>query len=91
MRNKDLEKIITAFEQYEDVEKYACIVSLEEIKDNDFNLNISRYIDKSIEEDLIDISAVISNIKELNSKRKVTKAKLNEYLHELGFGEQHYE
>ena len=91
LRNKDLEKIITAFEQYEDVEKYACIVSLEEIKDNDFNLNISRYIDKSIEEDLIDISAVISNIKELNSKRKVTKAKLNEYLHELGFGEQHYE
>ena len=69
------------------MEKYARVVTLDEIKENDYNLNISRYIDKSVEEELIDIHTVISNIQELESKRSDTKAKLNGYLQELGFGE----
>lgn len=87
LREEDVEKIVSAFEKYEDMEKYARVVTLDEIKENDYNLNISRYIDKSVEEELIDIHTVISNIQELESKRSDTKAKLNGYLQELGFGE----
>lgn len=87
LREEDIEKIVSAFEKYEDMEKYARVVTLDEIKENDYNLNISRYIDKSVEEESIDISAVLSDIQELESKRSDTKAKLNSYLQELGFGE----
>ena len=89
LRNKDLGEIVTAFDQYENIEKYARIVSLEEIKENDYNLSISRYIDKSEEEELINIDFVISDIKELENKRNEIKSKLDSYLRELGFGEQH--
>ena len=91
LRNKDLGKIVTAFDQYENIEKYAGIVSLEEIKENDYNLSISRYIDKSEEEELINIDFVISDIKELENKRNEIKSKLDSYLRELGFGEHHEE
>ena len=91
LRNKDLGEIVTAFDQYENIEKYARIVSLEEIKENDYNLSISRYIDKSEEEELINIDFVISDIKELENKRNEIKSKLDSYLRELGFGEHHEE
>ncbi|QIK52776.1 type I restriction-modification system subunit M (plasmid) [Jeotgalibaca porci] len=87
LREEDVEKILSAFETYEDMEKYARVVTLDEIKENDYNLNISRYIDKSVEEEPIDIHAVLSDIQELESKRSDTKDKLNGYLQELGFGE----
>lgn len=87
LREEDVEKIVSAFETYEDMDKYARIVSLEEIKENEYNLNISRYIDKSVEEEPIDISAVLTDIQELESKRHDMKTKLNGYLKELGFGE----
>lgn len=87
LREEDVEKIVSAFETYEDMEKYARVVSLEEIKKNDYNLNISRYIDKSVDEEQIDINTVLSDIQELESKRRDIKVKLNSYLQELGFGE----
>lgn len=87
LRDEDISKIVAAFNAYEDVEKYARIVSLEEIKNNDFNLNITRYIDKSEEEEQVDLESVIAEISELESKQIEIKEKLNGYLRELGLGE----
>lgn len=87
LREEDVSKIVSAFETYEDIEKYARVVTLEEIKENDYNLNISRYIDKSVEEEVIDLNAVISDIQDLENERQETKNKLKVYLRELGFGE----
>lgn len=87
LREEDVAKIVSAFKKYEDIEKYARVVSLEEIKENDYNLNISRYIDKSIEAEPVDINVVLSEIQELENKRNETKERLNIYLQELGFGE----
>ena len=87
LREEDVEKIVSAFETYGDIEKYARVVTIEEIKANDYNLNISRYIDKSVEEEPIDIQMVLTDIQKLERKRSNTKAKLNGYLQELGFGE----
>ncbi|PFU64051.1 type I restriction-modification system subunit M [Priestia megaterium] len=88
LREKDIEKIISSFDVYEDIEKYARVVSLDEIKLNDYNLNITRYIDKSEEEELINLVAVLKDIKELETQQVTTKAKLSRYLQEIGIGEE---
>lgn len=85
LRKEDIEKIITAFDNFEDVEKYANVIDLETIKENDYNLNISRYVDTTEEEELVDIQKVINEIKELEKEEEKTKEKLNGYLKELGF------
>ncbi len=61
------------------------IVSLEEIKENDYNLNIARYIDTSSEEEIINIENVINKIADIEEKEKEIDTKLNEYLKTLGF------
>lgn len=85
LREEDLIKIVAAFDAYKDVEKYARVVLREEIKANDYNLNISRYVDTSDEEEAVDIAAVIKEIEELKSKESEIEFKLNNYLKELGF------
>lgn len=83
LREEDIEKIVAAFEY---VEKYATVVDIEIIKENDFNLNISRYVDATEEEEQVDIQKVLCKIVELEKKEVKTKEKLNAYLKELGFG-----
>ena len=61
------------------------IVAFEEIKENDYNLNIARYIDKSSEEVIINIENVINKIAYIEEKEKEIDTKLNEYLKTLGF------
>jgi type I restriction enzyme M protein len=87
LRDQDIQKIISTFDAYKDVEKYARVVPLEEIAENDYNLNISRYIDKTEEEELVDLEVVLRNINKLEKQKAVTKMKLNSYLKELGIGE----
>ncbi|OXS74015.1 type I restriction-modification system subunit M [Lysinibacillus sp. KCTC 33748] len=87
LRDQDIEKITATFEAYEDVEKYARVVSLEEIKDNDYNLNITRYVDKSEEEEQVDIKSVLSDIQTIQQSRTVNSEKLNAFLKELGLGD----
>lgn len=85
LREEDIDNIVKAYDGYKDIEKYTAVVSISSIKENDYNLNISRYVDKSEEEVEIDIEAVIEEIKELKEKSDETEKKLNEYLAELGF------
>ena len=87
LRPKDIETIISTFDAYEDVEKYARKVSLDEIAANDYNLNITRYIDKSVEEEQVDIENVLKEIKEIKEAQQQNAIKLNAYLRELGMGE----
>ncbi len=87
LRDEDLAKLVDSFDSYKDVEKYARVVSLEEIRSNDYNLNITRYIDKSEEEEEVNLEEVIKGITGLENNRSETKAKLNGYLRELGLGE----
>jgi type I restriction enzyme M protein len=57
LREKDIHKIVDTFIQQHEVAKYSRLVPLAEIADNDYNLNIPRYIDASAAEDLQDIAA----------------------------------
>lgn len=72
-------------EFYKDVEKFAAVVPVSKIKENDYNLNISRYVDTTEEEEEVDIEGVLQEIRELKAKIAHTEEKLNGYLKELGF------
>ncbi len=85
LRDEDIEKIITTFDNFENVEKYAEVVELDTIKENDYNLNISRYVDTTEEEEPVDIDLVLQDIRELKMKIADNEEKLNGYLEELGF------
>ncbi|WP_270565079.1 type I restriction-modification system subunit M [Clostridium beijerinckii] len=85
LRDEDIEKIIKVFDEYKDVEKYASIVDLKTIEENDYNLNISRYVDTTEEEEEVDIDLVLQDIRELKLKMADSEEKLNGYLEELGF------
>lgn len=85
LRDEDIEKIVKAFDAYEDVEKYAAVVDLKTIEENEYNLNISRYVDTTEEEEEVDIDLVLQEIRELKTNIADTEEKLNEYLQELGF------
>lgn len=85
LRDEDIEKIVKAFDEYKNVEKYASIIELENIKENDYNLNISRYVDTTEEEIEIDIDLVLQDIRELQMQMVDSEEKLNDFLEELGF------
>ena len=84
LRDKDIEKIVTAVKEYKDIEKYCRVVDVSEIAENDYNLNISRYIDTTPEEEEIDLKATVKELHEIEEKRKKVEEKMNKYLVELG-------
>ena len=84
LTDENIEKILDTYINRKDVEKYAHAVFLEEIEENDYNLNIPRYVDTFEEEEEIDIKEVIKEIKELEAKRDELDKEINVYLKELG-------
>uniref|UniRef100_UPI000B157632 N-6 DNA methylase n=1 Tax=Campylobacter pinnipediorum TaxID=1965231 RepID=UPI000B157632 len=79
-----IEKISKVYEDRKNVDKYAYLASLDDIKENDYNLNIPRYVDTYEEEEEIDIEQSKQNIANLENELKELKAKMNESLKELG-------
>ena len=85
LRKQDIEKIENAYREYRSIEKYCRPVSLDEIRGNDYNLNITRYIDITEEEEPIDVQDVLNQLKELKKERSDVEEKMNRFLAELGF------
>ena len=84
LRKEDIEKIVNAYREYRTVEKYCRPVSLDEIRANDYNLNITRYIDITEEEEPVDVQDVLDQLKELKKERSGVEGKMNRILEELG-------
>jgi len=84
LRQEHIDKIVSTYRERKEIEKYSHCATLQEIKDNDYNLNIPRYVDTFEEEEEIDIKAVMSEIKELEAKRAELDAQIDVYLKELG-------
>ena len=59
LRPQDINKIVTAFDDYADIKRYAKVVTLAEIADNDYNLNIRRYADTSLPPEIFDVRAIL--------------------------------
>jgi len=85
LRPEDIEKIYNTYSNWQEIEKYSHIATREELEENDFNLNIPRYVDTFEEEEPVDIKATQLEIKELKSKISIVEEKMEAYLTELGF------
>jgi type I restriction enzyme M protein len=80
-----VKKIAATCHAFKDVDRYAHVVPLEDIEENDFNLNISRYVDTAEAEEKVDVRAAISNLRKLERKRTEAEDRMNGYLRELGY------
>jgi type I restriction enzyme M protein len=77
-------RIIDVYVSREVIEKYSHAATLDEIKENDFNLNIPRYVDTFEAEAIVDIAKVQQEILDLEKKQAELRVKMNQYLKELG-------
>lgn len=84
LREEDIEKIINTYYNREEIDKYSHKASLEEIKENDFNLNIPRYVDTFEEEEPIILEDVVKELKDINEEMKKVDEEIKKYCDELG-------
>ena len=79
-----IEKIVDTYQYRKEEERYARRVEMAEIKENDYNLNISRYVSTAEAEIEIDLQAVHAELVEADESIKAAKKKHNVFLKELG-------
>ncbi len=84
LAEEQIEKIVGTYQARKVVDKYAYVADFDEIKENDFNLNIPRYVDTSEEEEEIDIRAVQQEIDQLDAELAQVQEQMHGYLKELG-------
>ncbi|WP_286909208.1 type I restriction-modification system subunit M [Clostridium sp. UBA1652] len=84
LRDEHIDKIIKTYKERKDVEKYAHLASIEEIRENDFNLNIPRYVDTFEEEEEIDLEEINKLLEQDNKEIAELEAEINEQLKILG-------
>ena len=83
LTSENIEKIVETYQKRKDVDKYAHVASIEEIEENDFNLNIPRYVDTFEEEEVVPLSEIVTNINETRSEIEKTTNELYSLLDEL--------
>ena len=83
LTNENIEKIIDTYANRKEIEKYSHLASLDEIKENDYNLNIPRYVDTFEEEETIDLEKVSSELKALEIEMKTTDETIASFCREL--------
>lgn len=84
LRPADMDKIITTYRTRKVEDKYSYLATLAEVKENDYNLNIPRYVDTFEEEEAIDLALVAKELKGLESEMKETDAVLADFCQQLG-------
>lgn len=84
LTEEHVQKIVDTYRAFQTVEKYAYRATPQELADNDFNLNIPRYVDTFEEEAEIDLDAVKADITRLESELAIVRVKMDGYLKELG-------
>ena len=87
LRDEDVDKIIETYKNRVEIEKYCHVAPMSEIKENEYNLNIPRYVDTFEEEEEIDIKAVQQDLKDIDKQIAEVDKELNVYLKELGLEE----
>ncbi|MDM1769346.1 type I restriction-modification system subunit M [Acinetobacter sp. 226-4] len=85
LTEENIAKIVETYRACKSVDKYAYLATLQEIKDNDYNLNIPRYVDTFEEEAEIDLVAVRAEREQLKTQLAELEVQMAKYLEELGY------
>lgn len=84
LTQENITKILSTYHNRQEIEKYSHIATFEEIQENDYNLNIPRYVDTFEKEEEVDIPSTLKNIAKLDEEIAKTQKKMDGYLKELG-------
>lgn len=91
LSKENIDKIVDTYKRRENVERYAHVASFDEIKENDFNLNIPRYVDTFQEEEPVDMAAIGSTIRDIRMEKAKLESSLHDMISSLQFDEENAE
>lgn len=91
LAEEHIKKIVETYKNRENVEKYAHVASFEEIKENDFNLNIPRYVGTFEEEEPVDMAEIGSTIQEIRKEKAELESSLYDMISSMQFDEENEE
>ena len=83
LRDEDVDRIVDTYAKRITNDKYSYVASLDEVRENDYNLNIPRYVDTFEEEEPVDIDAVATELKELDTEMQATDETIAGFCKEL--------
>ena len=83
LADEHVEKIVDAYQKRKSIDKYAYVASLDEVGENDYNLNIPRYVDTFEEEEPVDLNSVVKDLKALEMNMQETDRTIAEFCKEL--------
>ena len=79
-------KIVAAYKGFEDVDRFAHVANLTEIEGNDFNLNISRYVDTTEQVVVMSVEEALAQLRDAEQRRDEAVARMDRLLAEMGYG-----
>ena len=80
-----IERIVEAYQGFEDVDRFAHVADNNEIEANDFNLNISRYVDTTEPVEVMSVEDALAQLRDAERRRDEAVAKMDELLAEMGY------
>ena len=83
LRQEDIDRIVTTYRERKEIEKYSCLATLDFIAENEYNLNIPRYVNTFEEQETVDIPSVANQLRSLEREMKNTDAELTAFCKEL--------
>src|SRR5690625_3861353 len=81
-------KVLETYKERKNIEKYAYLASFEEIKENDFNLNIPRYVDTFEEDPQVDLASIGNEMKGIREKKSALKSNLSDMITDMTYSEE---
>jgi len=84
LQDEHIDLIISTYRQRETIDKYSYLAKLNEIKENDYNLNIPRYVDTFEQEEVIDLDAIARELQDVDDEIKETNLTIADFCKQLG-------
>jgi len=84
LREEDINKIVETYTERKTIDKYSYVATLQEVAENDYNLNIPRYVDTFEEEEPVDLTTVSNALKAIDTDMATTDATIADYCNQLG-------
>ena len=83
LRQEDIDRIVATYRERKEIEKYSSLATLDFIAENEYNLNIPRYVNTFEEQESVDIASVAKRLRSLEKEMKNTDAELSAFCKEL--------
>jgi type I restriction enzyme M protein len=87
LSDANVKRLAQAYKKFDDEERFCRVVDLDEIKENDHNLNIARYVQITVPEEEIDVKAELKELKKITAERDKAEKKMMKFLKELGYSQ----